>query len=79
MALSRHPVLKVIFLASVLPLISLFFPAPLGSQSSYPLFQSEKPFGLPFADPPGPSTWLFGQGSQLTTLAILPHKAKHTS
>lgn len=42
-------------------LIPLLFPATVHSNSAHPYFQAEKPFGLPFADPPGPSTWLFGQ------------------
>ena len=39
--------------------------------------QSEKPFGLPFADPPGPSTWLLGQTYGNTTGAYRQRKTAY--
>lgn len=41
---------------------------PLTLQAAPPL-QSTRPFGLPFAAPPGPSTWLLGQPYGNTTTA----------
>lgn len=36
-----------------------------------PATAADRPFGLPFADPPGPSTWLVGQGYGNTTGAFV--------
>src|SRR3972149_760261 len=41
--------------------------------------QTEKPFGLPFADPPGPSTWLLGQGYGNTTGAYRQRKTTYAA
>jgi murein DD-endopeptidase MepM/ murein hydrolase activator NlpD len=39
----------------------------------------DKPFGLPFADPPGPSTWLLGQGYGNTTGAYRQRKTTYAA
>jgi murein DD-endopeptidase MepM/ murein hydrolase activator NlpD len=36
-----------------------------------PATAADRPFGLPFAEPPGPSTWLVGQGYGNTTGAFV--------
>src|SRR3990172_7916925 len=41
--------------------------------------QTEKPFGLPFPDPPPPSTWLLGQGYGNTTGAYRQRKTTYAA
>ncbi len=52
----RRP--RHILLGWLLIVLLLAAPAPLQAQSSQP---PERPFILPFRDPPGPDTWLLGQ------------------
>jgi murein DD-endopeptidase MepM/ murein hydrolase activator NlpD len=58
-------------LAVCLAFLLAFLPQPLARA------QSEKPFGLPFADPPGPSTWLLGQAYGNTTGAYRQRKTTY--
>jgi murein DD-endopeptidase MepM/ murein hydrolase activator NlpD len=46
--------------------------------SAGPVFaQGDRPFGLPFAEPPGPSTWMVGQGYGNTTGAYSSRKTQY--
>ncbi|MCB0217065.1 MAG: M23 family metallopeptidase [Chloroflexi bacterium] len=51
-------------------------PAPAVSAPAAP---SEKPFGLPFADPPGPDTWLMGQPYGNTTGAYRQRRSTYAA
>lgn len=44
-------------------------PSSVEVVAAAPAPQGERPFGLPFAEPPGPSTWLMGQAYGNTTTA----------
>ncbi len=47
----------------------VFIPSAPEAVAAAPVLQTERPFGLPFAEPPGPSTWLLGQPYGNTTTA----------
>ncbi len=55
---------REILLLGALLLLGSALPAPAAQE-----VPAEKPFALPFADPPGPSTWLLGQLYGNTTTA----------
>ncbi len=62
------------FFASLV-LLCLAVLAVASNQAEHVLAANEKPFGLPFAGPPGPSTWLLAQAYGNTTGAYMQRRA----
>ncbi len=71
---NKSTMFRRIILASI-ALFALAVIAVASDEAQPVLAANDKPFGLPFAEPPGPSTWLMAQAYGNTTGAYMQRRA----